>query len=130
MIFVSGNAADDGAPFHSWFVGDLNAWTKPGDPAAGQDLGLRTSSAVEMKWGNHRKGEQRREWAGCSDKMTMSVLVRGKFRLRFRSPGDGSKVIERLLEREGDYALWGTDAEHTWIVEEDAVIFTVRWKEK
>ena len=96
----------------------------------GQDPELRTSSTVEMKWGHHRKGDQRREWAGCSDKITMSVLVRGKFRLRFRSPADGSKVIERLLEREGDYAIWGTDAEHTWIVEEEAVIFTVRWKEK
>ena len=128
-MFTGGNAVADGTPFHSWFVGNLKGWTTSGLSAGPPGFGLRTSSTVEMKWGTHRTGEQRPEWAGCSDKMTMSLLVRGRFRLRFRSPGNRSEITEHLLAREGDYAIWGTEAEHTWIVEEDAVIFTVRWKE-
>jgi hypothetical protein len=129
MKFSSGNAVADGAPFHSWFVGNLKSWTEPGLAATQPDFGLRASSTVEMKWGTHRAGERRTKWAACSDKMTMSLLVRGKFLLRFRSPGNRPEIIEQLLAREGDYAIWGTETEHTWVVVEDAVIFTVRWKE-
>jgi len=91
---------------------------------------LRQSQVVEMKWGMHRAGETRAEWAPCSDKQTMSLLVRGKFLLRFRAPEQLTLIVERRLEREGDYAVWGTSVEHTWLVEEDAVIFTVRWCER
>ena len=59
----------------------------------------------------------------------MSLLVRGRFLLRFRSPQFRDKVTEQRLVREGDYAIWDTDVEHTWVVEEDSVIFTIRWKE-
>jgi hypothetical protein len=129
MKLSSGNAVADGAPFHSWFVGNLYGWTEPGLSAAQPDFGLRASSTVEMKWGTHSTGERRTEWAACSEKMTMSLLVRGKFLLRFRSPGSRAQITEQLLAREGDYAIWGAGTEHTWVVMEDAVIFTVRWKE-
>ncbi len=130
MLFTKGNAADDGAPFGSWFIGDLEGWSKRNEAVNHpRDLALRQSSRVEVKWGTHRAGEGRADWASCSDKTTMSLLVRGKFLLRFRAPDHREQVIEQRLEHEGDYAVWGTSAEHTWFVEEDAVIFTVRWKE-
>jgi hypothetical protein len=44
-------------------------------------------------------------------------------------PANRSEITEQLLAREGDYAIWGTETEHTWVVLEEAVIFTVRWKE-
>jgi len=130
MQITSGNAARDGTPFNAWFIGDLQKWTaaRRGDDSS-EPTGLRQSQIVEMKWGVHRVGDQRADWAPCADRMTISVLVRGKFLLRFRSPEAPSEIVEQRLEREGDYAVWPTDVEHTWLVEEDTVIFTVRWKE-
>jgi len=84
---------------------------------------------VEMKWGMHRKGETRTGWAACSEMRTISLLVSGRFRLQFRSPRAPETVTEQVLSRPGDYALWGTDVEHVWMVEDDAVILTVRWRE-
>ena len=124
MQITFGNAGTDGAGFKGWFMGDLNRWAPKDDAAA---FGLRQSSIIEMKWGVHRAGETRREWAPCSNNSTLSLLVRGKFLARFRKPNNPDAVIERRLVREGDYAIWGTDLEHTWVVEEDSVIFTIRW---
>ena len=127
---TSGNAAGDGAPFRFWFVGDMERWAaKQSGVRKRPEFGHRQSSAVEMKWGVHQAGEEREAWAPCSEQTTMSLLVRGKFLLRFRSPGARGQVTEQRLEREGDYAIWGPDMEHTWVVEEEGVIFTVRWKE-
>ena len=126
----SGNATADGAPFQFWFIGDLERWTANlANSAVGEDFALRQSHVVEMKWGMHRAGDTRPEWAPCSEKRTMSLLVRGKFLLRFRAPSRLTQITERRLEQQGDYAIWGSSLEHTWVVEEDAVIFTVRWHE-
>jgi hypothetical protein len=123
-----GNAHADGAPFGHWFIGDLSRWAQKRGftPEPGT---LRQTSDVEIKWGFHPTGEQRVDWAACGSKRTLSVLVRGRFLLRFRSPDSRETVTELRLSREGDYAIWGTSTEHTWIVEEDAVILTVRWTE-
>jgi hypothetical protein len=131
LQIISGNAQADGAPFKSWFVGDFKAWMAMHTAVPAESaFALRQSRVVEMKWSAHRAGETRADWALCSDKHTMSLLVRGKFLLRFRTPDRRTQITERRLEREGDYALWGIDdVEHTWLVEEDAVIFTVRWRE-
>ena len=131
MQITLGNALVDGQPFNSWFVGDLKKWVvakTSGRPAS--SFNLRQSQIVEMKWGEHRAGEERTGWALCSDKRTISILVRGKFLLRFRSPTDREQIIDQWLEREGDYAIWGNDVEHTWLVEEDSVILTVRWRDQ
>jgi hypothetical protein len=118
----------DGSDFGHWFVGDLKGWAaqRQADPAS---PGLRQTSDVEIKWGLHLKGEQRNAWADCSNKRTLSLLVRGRFLLRFRSPQARHQVSELRLLKEGDYAIWSTDVEHIWEVEEDAVILTVRWSE-
>jgi hypothetical protein len=127
MEISAGNAGVDGRDFGGWFVGDLLRWSKTsGSPV---DFGCRQSTAVEIKWGVHRRGESRGSWAKCSGKKTLSVLVSGRFRLQFRSPNAAQSLQEQCLEHSGDYAVWGTDVEHTWIVEEDAVVFTVRWRE-
>ena len=128
MGITTGNSSTDGSPFNGWFVGTLNDWVRQRHSNE-ESFGSRDSAAVEMKWGVHRAGETRADWAPCSDKHTMSLLVRGKFLLRFRSPHEPTTVNEQRLLREGDYAIWGTDVEHTWLIEEDAVIFTVRWRE-
>ena len=108
-------------------MGDLNRWAAGNGAAA---FGLRQSSIVEVKWGVHPAGETRPEWAPCSNKSSLSLLVRGRFLARFRNPNNPNAVKELRLVREGDYVIWGTDLEHTWVVEEDCVIFTVRWQER
>ena len=127
MQITLGNAGTDGAEFKHWFVGDLNRWAPENSAAA---FGLRQSSVVEMKWGVHRAGETRPEWAPCSNQSSLSLLVRGKFLARFRTPEHPDTVVERRLVREGDYVIWGTDLEHTWVAEEESVVFTVRWQER
>jgi hypothetical protein len=130
MRTTSGNAARDGAPFNSWFIGDLRKWTQGRtDADAAKPAGLRQSQVVEMKWGAHEAGAQRSDWAPCASTVSMSLLVRGKFLLRFRSAAAREEIVERRLEREGDYVIWGTDVEHAWMVEEDSLILTVRWRE-
>jgi len=125
MIVTRGNAHRDGAAFGHWFVGDFAGWGHAQDAAS---FGLRQSSDVEIKWGLHPTGEERAEWAPCSDRITLSLLVRGRFVVKFRSPSARNEVTEVRLEREGDYALWAHDVEHTWLVEDEAVILTVRWR--
>jgi hypothetical protein len=127
MQVTNGNAGLDGRDFGYWFLGDLQRWAGRLDAP---DFGLRQSSAVEMKWGMHRKGETRASWAACSEKRTLSLLASGKFLIQFRSPDARERVQETRLQQPGDYAVWGTDLEHSWIVEEEAVILTVRWHER
>lgn len=129
MNITIGNAATQNASFKSWFIGPLQKWAG-GQKDEGNLFGLRESAIVEMKWGIHSAGETRADWAPCSEQRTISLLVRGRFLLRFRSLQDRSRIIEQRLLCEGDYAIWGTDVEHTWAVEEDSIIMTVRWREK
>jgi hypothetical protein len=38
-------------------------------------------------------------------------------------------VVVRL-RNEGDYVIWREDMEHTWRMDEDSEILTLRWTEK
>lgn len=127
-MFEHGNAHVDGKAFGHWFIGDLSRWTHERQLVT-NGFGLRQTSDVEIKWGFHPAGEKRTDWALSTPKRTLSVLVRGKFLILFRSPENRDAVIELRLAAEGDYAIWNGNSEHRWIVEEDAVILTVRWTE-
>lgn len=106
---LAGNAALDGAPFRGWFVGHF----LPPDAARSND--------VEIKWGVHARDEARSNWSSSGVATTMSVLVRGRFRLTFESG-------EHVLATPGDYVLWGPGIAHRWRAEaDDTVILTVRW---
>jgi hypothetical protein len=106
----AGNAAGDGEAYRGWFVGHFVE-------AAG---GARRTEAVEVKWGVHPAGEARAAWAWNEAATTLSILVRGRFRIVFESG-------EYLLAREGDYVLWPPGVRHHWRAEEDSIILTVRW---
>jgi quercetin dioxygenase-like cupin family protein len=32
-----------------------------------------------------------------------------------------------LLEKQGDYVVWGKGVDHSWYAEEESVVLTVRW---
>jgi hypothetical protein len=107
-----GNAARDAQPFRGWFVGQFIP----------SELGLRSTDAVEVKWGTHARGDTRSEWAASREATTLSLLVCGCIRLFFHG-GD-----EALLVQPGDYAVWPPGLAHRWQVEQDdTVVVTVRW---
>jgi hypothetical protein len=107
---VFGNAGAEGASRGGWFAGHFI--TPIDDP--------RSTSILEVKWGVHKGGDCRTEWAVNAEATTLSILIKGRFRLQFPEQ-------EILLSREADYALWMPGVPHYWAAEEDCTIVTVRW---
>lgn len=100
-----------------WFVGHF---LPAGD--------LAHSGDVEVKWGVHPAGDRNAGgFAANRTARTLSVLVAGRFRLRFRDPADPSAVETVELAEAGDYALWDRGVEHDWEAVADSVVLTVRW---
>lgn len=110
---MTGNAEIDADKRRGWFIGEF---IKPVDD-------FRSTSAVEVKWGVHAAGDRRSNWAEPSETTTLSLLISGRFCLQFP---DG----EVMLASQGDYALWLPGVAHSWWVEEDSVVLTVRWPSK
>jgi quercetin dioxygenase-like cupin family protein len=105
-----GNAVADGKDNRGWLLGHFLAGSN----------GVRASDAVEVKWGIHPAGDGRDSWQTDEQRTTILLLVEGRFRLELSA---GTFV----LEREGDYAVWGPGMDHSWHAEEDSVVITVRW---
>jgi hypothetical protein len=59
--------------------------------------------------------------------VSLSLLVRGEFLLRFRPVGQPER--EYCLQEEGDYLVWRESTPHTWIARQDSVVLTVRWRD-
>lgn len=107
---VTGNASVEAGKWRGWFIGEFV--TPTDDP--------RSTSDLEVKWGVHRAGDRRSQWAEPSATTTLSILVSDRFWVQFP---DG----EVLLADQGDYVLWQPGVAHSWWVEADSVILTVRW---
>jgi hypothetical protein len=110
---VFGNAPLEGTNRGGWFMGHFI--TPSDDP--------RSLSNLEVKWGVHKAGEGRTQWATNVEATTLSILVKGRFRLQFPEQ-------EIVLSSEGDYVLWLPGVPHYWSAEEDSTILTVRWPSK
>jgi quercetin dioxygenase-like cupin family protein len=104
-----GNANDDEGT-RGWLLGHFI------DPAES----VRSTGALEVKWGVHPAGQQRPEWSVDERRSTLVLLVSGRFRVDLT-------VGTVLLERQGDYAVWGPGIDHWWQAEEDSIVVTVRW---
>ncbi|MEU5539618.1 signal peptidase I, partial [Streptomyces sp. NPDC020362] len=104
-----GNAGRDAALDRGWLLGHFKA---AGD--------ARHSDAVEIKWGVHPPGDRRAQWVRGEERTTLLVLVSGRFRVELP---DRSV----LLTRQGDYVVWGSGVDHSWVAEEESVVLTVRW---
>lgn len=110
---VSGNAHVEGASRWGWFIGHFLA--SPDDP--------RSTSTLEVKWAIHKAGDGRSQWGTNVEATTLSILIKGRFRLQFPDR-------ECLLSEEGDYVLWSPGVPHCWSAESDCTILTVRWPSK
>jgi hypothetical protein len=108
----TGNASRDADPYRGWFVGSF----------VSAELGLRSTGAVEVKWGTHALGDRREGWASSVDHTSLSLLVGGAIRVFF---GNGEDV---LLAEPGDYVVWPAGMTHHWQIEQaDTVVVTIRW---
>jgi hypothetical protein len=105
----TGNANDDAHGNRGWLLGHFIA---PGD--------VRSTPDLEVKWGTHLAGQHRSGWTSDEQRTTLVILVAGRFRIDL-------SVGPVLLERQGDYAIWGPGINHTWHAETDSVVITVRW---
>lgn len=107
---VTGNANQEAVRYRGWLIGHFI--TPAADP--------RATTAVEVKWGVHKAGEMKYTWAKSVEATTLSMLIRGRFRLSFPNH-------DFVLSQEGDYLVWSPDVFHKWQAEQDSVILTVRW---
>ena len=105
-----GNAVEMSRDTRGWFLGHFM-------PDA--DNPLRTSD-VELKWYTHAKGETREQWSPPNAVRTLNILIRGKFALLFPER-------EVLLEKEGDFVLFGPGIAHSFRSDEESLVLTVRW---
>ena len=107
-----GNATDEADEHRGWMLGHF--MSEPGGAS------IRATNALEVKWGIHPAGQERPAWTSGDDRTTMVILVSGRFYVNLT-------VGSVLLERQGDYAVWGPGIDHSWKAEDDSVVITVRW---
>ena len=89
-----GNASKDAALDRGWILGHF----KEADP--------RHSADMEIKWGVHPPRDERAEWVRGEERTALLVLISGRFRVEL----PGRSV---LLERQGDYVVWGHGVDHS-----------------
>ena len=107
---VTGNAVVASKDTRGWFLGHF---------MPGEDNPLRNAD-VEVKWFTHARGETRPEWSPANAVRTLNILIRGRFVLLFPDH-------EVLLEKEGDFVLFGPGIAHSFRSEEQSLVLTVRW---
>ncbi len=126
-----GNAPLDSREFHHWFIGDIKKWCTDSERPFERDrYRLRYTKDIEFKWGVLKKGEERPDWAPCSNGTAFSILVKGHFIYKFRNAKNPSDLVQYELKSVGDYIMWKEDVEHHWETKEDSVLLTIRWKER
>ena len=126
---TTGNTKKDGSEFRFWFVGQIETWCREkGVTFDAEKFGLRNTGDIEIKWGIYNKGDFRTHWVPCSDKTAMSILIRGAFTFIFRETDNHSNSRVVSLMKEGDYVIWREDVEHSWNMDKDSEILTLRWQ--
>ena len=107
---VAGNAVTASTDTRGWFLGHF---------IAGENNPLR-NAGVEVKWFTHAEGECRPQWSPANGVRTLNILIRGRFVLLFPER-------EVLLEKEGDFVLFGPGIAHSYRSEKESLVLTVRW---
>jgi len=107
-----GHAPELGANSRGWFVGPYHESTHP----------LFGSRVVEVKWGEHRAGSSRNQWDEGAPTWSLAILVSGDMTMQFR---DGAC----RLVAPGNCVVWCPWTPHSWFVDADTVVITIRWHE-
>lgn len=109
--YTNGNAFLDGLNYRGWFIGAFIGMDKP----------LNNNQNVEVKFAQHKQGEEREIWSASDTTTTLCLLISGKFKIFFEKESI-------LLENQGDYVIFLPKTMHKWIAIEDSIILTVRYK--
>jgi quercetin dioxygenase-like cupin family protein len=109
--WYTGNAEADGDSNRGWLLGHF----LPDDADT-----VRSTKALEVKWGVHAAGERRAGWTAGERRTTMVILIEGRHRVDLT-------VGSVVLAKRGDYVVWGPGIDHTWEAERDSTVLTVRW---
>lgn len=80
------------------------------------------SNDLEIKWGLHHPGESKDSLGTNLQSKTLAILIRGKISLKF--PDHNQEIV---LEKEGDYVYWDRGVVHSWSVQEESLVITIRW---
>lgn len=125
-----GNAWADGRASAGWWVGhfvlgDVSHMKARSETGMGmrtkmRGAQLRQTNVVETKWASHGKGARRARFASNAAATSMAILVTGRHRIEFAR----AFVI---LERPGDYVIWGPGVPHSWTALDASTLITVRW---
>jgi hypothetical protein len=107
-LIHEGYAPDDAPEHRGWVLGHF---MPPDDPRRTED--------VEIKWGQHARGERHQPGPADDLRATAVFLVSGRFRVDL----PGRSVV---LDRPGAYVAY-RDLTHSWVAEEDCVVICVRW---
>jgi hypothetical protein len=112
--FYFGNATADQVRSSGWFIGQF----------VPPELGLRSQTEVELKWGVHPDGDRRPSpWANRNG-TTISVLIEGVLRVTFHVDGTQKEVT---LKTKGDYVVFGPEVVHSWEAIGDTIVLSVRF---
>ena len=110
MDITKGNALELGKARKGWFLGYFM-----------DDPNLRTND-LELQCIEMDKGYSKESTKLNPKVKTVTVLVKGKFELRF--PEEGKTVV---LEKEGDFATYDLRSKHVGTALERTTILCVRW---
>jgi len=127
------NAASLDTNNTGWFVG-FSEWAKAGIPdhADLRHMGQEVRShTLCIKWKFHPAGDLLGAAKPPSEGRSLSILVseQGRFRLQFSENGNfpQMRTIEHVLQKHGDFVVWGENLHHRWFVDEACTILTLRW---
>jgi|SRR3984957_19070325 hypothetical protein len=104
----TGYADEDATGHRGWVLGHF---MPAGDP--------RHTTDVEIKWGQHQRGDKRGEWVTAESRTAAVFLVSGRFRVDLP---DRSVV----LDRPGAYVVFAGTG-HSWEAEQDSTTLVIRW---
>ncbi len=109
-LVLSGNAYVDGAPQRGWFIGHFLE----------DACGLRATPSLEVKWNVYHAGEEKPLWGVSRTATTLCMLIKGKITIWF-------PMTTCILSDEGDFVIWPAGIPHRWMIEEEALVLTIRW---
>jgi mannose-6-phosphate isomerase-like protein (cupin superfamily) len=115
LNWYTGNAESDAGENRSWLVGHF----KDRDD-------IRYDEDVEVKVSSHVAGDEREAWSTGEVRRTFFMLMTGRWRLDLEVEETGHRESV-ILEKPGDYVVWGPGVSHTYRAEDDSVMITVRW---
>ena len=76
----------------------------------------------EIKWGEHKAGEEKPKVGTQKIAKTLTIIIEGKFKVNF--PKENKKII---LTKKGDYLFYDAGVAHSWRAIENTTIISIRW---